>query len=278
MTDDQMHDESDKKPEKRARRGLLPGFTPSEKSEPDGDEIPKKEEEKKKKKLSRLWKKKDPAVTGRNYSLARKEEVIQETRPRDTGVSSLPVFTAERYELALEGEPGEEHVEKPERDRRSLDDIRLALYGETMQAWRLLTDVRFRVMSMLPAISIVAFIPLVLVVGEDRWVTGGAAALAVLGLVLVQGLHFYEKRNDGLYNELISRAKRIEAELGVETGIMLGRPASTSRWVDHTRSTQMVFWSMKLAWVVVAVVLVVSVVVGPEVENTSGSLSIELPG
>ncbi|MET0326630.1 MAG: hypothetical protein ABW219_15540 [Ilumatobacteraceae bacterium] len=128
-----------------------------------------------------------------------------------------------------------------------------------MSAWRQLTDVRFRLMSMLPAISIVAFIPLLLVVeGSNPWISLVGLVFAVLGLGLTHGLHIYEQRNDGLYNDLISRARRIEAELGVDTGVMLGRPSSPSSSVSHGRATSWVYRCVKLAWLTVALALAVA--------------------
>jgi hypothetical protein len=82
----------------------------------------------------------------------------------------------------------------------------------------------------------------------------------VLGLSLAHGLNIYEQRNDGLYDHVITRARRIEAELGVETGLMLGRPAKPHKRVSHGRATRWVFGSVKGAWIVVAVVLLASVI------------------
>lgn len=166
-------------------------------------------------------------------------------RARDYRVSRLRVF-AEASDPAA----------------KNRDTVRLALYSEAMNGWRLLTDVRFRLMALLPAISIVAFLPLgAAVTVGNPWVSLVAFILSLLGLCITHGLHIYDERNDGLYNDMISRARRIEAELGVDTGIMLGRLKPVSPRVDHQRATNWVYRSVKTAWLVVSIALLASTVV-----------------
>ncbi len=200
-------------------------------------------------------------------------------RKREYGISELPIFRVDLAEVGTARDDGgdtgaangaRQRQEAGEIDalspaqpqQRDYDAIRLSLYAEAMNAWRQLTDVRFRLMSLLPAISIVAFVPLLLVIqGRNPFLTLSGLVLALLGLGLTHGLHIYESRNEGLYNDLISRARRIEAELGVDTGVMLGRPAPPSPWVNHGRATQWVYRCVKLAWLTVATVLAVATVV-----------------
>ena len=201
-------------------------------------------------------------------------------RKRDYGVSRLPVFLDAPDETATTGSPardGRPGTSRPHDDQesgradllspgqpqqRDYDEIRLALYSEAMSAWRQLTDVRFRLMGLLPAISIVAFVPLLLVVARGNpFLALTGLALALLGLGVTHGLHIYQERNDEIYGDLISRARRIEAELGVDTGIMLGRLAPQRPWVSHGRGTQWVYRCVKLAWLTVATVLATATVV-----------------
>lgn len=181
---------------------------------------------------------------------------------RETGVSLLPVLRESAREQGSQASATDPMRTKSE------DEIRTVLYAEAMHAWRQLTDVRFRLMAMLPALSIVAFVPLVLLAAsaDSRAIIAGIL-LALLGLCVTHGLHIYEQRNDGLYNNLISRARRIEAELGVATGVMLGRPSQPHRRVSHGRATRWVFGSVKLAWIVVVAMLVSTLVA----EATGGS-------
>ena len=168
----------------------------------------------------------------------------QYLRRRRYGASGLPTMAEQRPP----GEPGD----------KTADDVRFLLYGEVMSSWRTLTGARFRLMNLLPAVSIVGLVPLVLITGDEGLLLpAGGVVLALLGLALTHGLHIYEARNDGLYDDLISRARRIEYELGVETGIMRGRLEAHHDRVSHGRATAWVFGSVKLAWCVVAVVLAI---------------------
>lgn len=169
---------------------------------------------------------------------------LQYLRRRGYYPSGLPTLDESRFRFTA--------------PRKSADEIRFLLYGEAMSSWRALTDVRFRLMNLLPAISIVAIIPLVALVGDRGYLLpAGGIALALLGLTLTHGLHIYDTRNDQLYGDLISRARRIEYELGVETGIMRGRLEATHPRVSHGRATKWVFASIKAAWCLVAVVLAI---------------------
>lgn len=122
-------------------------------------------------------------------------------RRREYTVSALPLFSEERIEAAEASDAATDQEQ-----HHSLDAVRLALYGEAMASWRMLTDVRFRLFNMLPAISIVAFVPLLLAATQAWEVRAAGLVLALLGLGLSHGLHIYEQRNDGLYNDLIARA------------------------------------------------------------------------
>ena len=215
--------------------------------------------------LIRKWDKpaKELTETGLNVTPSG-EKRRQYKRKREIEISSLPIFT----------EAGIKQESTPTRDA-----VRLALYGEAMSTWRTLTDVRFRLLSLLPAVSIVAFVPLILVVGTDEpWVAIAGVLLAVLGLSVTHGLHIYEQRNDGLYDDVISRARRIEAELGIETGLMLGRLAKPHARVSHGRATTWVFRSVKAAWLVVAVVLAVSALLAVGNDTNDGPTRVQLVG
>lgn len=177
-----------------------------------------------------------------------------------TSWSSAPHPKDRRYAVSARPVIPDDSQTRANADK-SADEVRFLLYGEVMNQWRQLTDVRFRLMSMLPAVSIVAFIPLLLLVGEDDWLPLAAGvALAALGLSLTHGLHLYERRNDGLYDDLISRARRLEHELGVETGIAKGRLEPPTDRIKHGPATRWVFVSVKTAWLVVMATLTIALV------------------
>jgi hypothetical protein len=102
-----------------------------------------------------------------------------------------------------------------------MDERREALqkeYSEVCQNFRLLTDIRFRLLAFLPIATAVAVV-----------LTNGSAAapplgLSLFGLVVTLGLVTYNMRNDQLYNELVGRAAAIERNLGLPDGGFAHRP------------------------------------------------------
>jgi hypothetical protein len=102
-----------------------------------------------------------------------------------------------------------------------MDERREALlkeYSEVCQNFRLLTDIRFKLLAVLPIATAVAV----------ALKTGSATApwlgLSLFGLVVTLGLVTYNMRNDQLYNELVGRAAAIERSLGLPDGGFAQRP------------------------------------------------------
>jgi hypothetical protein len=127
--------------------------------------------------------------------------------------------------------------------------VLLAVYDQVGASWRMLTDVRFKLMALLPPIAAVALIAVVAQAGPfeglNKWVRVG---LAAFGLLATVGLWVYDQRNDELYDDLISRGRRLEFELGVHTGVFLGRPGSQRRGVNHGMATRIVYGVVMSAW------------------------------
>jgi hypothetical protein len=132
-------------------------------------------------------------------------------------------------------------------------EVRLAVYGQICDSWRMLTDVRFKLLALVPSLSAVG---LALTVGSSRlfngsWETRLAAAL--FGLAVSGGLWMYDRRNNELYNDLISRGRRVEGELGVDTGVFRGRPNPVRQVISHSPATTLVYGAVFAAWVSAAV-------------------------
>jgi hypothetical protein len=161
---------------------------------------------------------------------------------RAYGVSRLPLF---REELP------------PEVAR----EIRLRLYSEACSSWRMLTDVRFKLLGAVPAVTGAALYGLFALNAGGTGITRGLACLAGLGVTL--GLVIYNRRNDGLYDDLISRARRIEHELGVYTGMFLGRKTPPTALVQHNVATWLIYGVALLAWAAAAVFFLA----GPTIET-----------
>lgn len=122
-------------------------------------------------------------------------------------------------------------------------ELLLALYGEVCASWRMLTDVRFKLLGFLPVLSGAGILTL-----RDAVPGWPRVALAALGLAVVVGLTIYDERNSELYNDLISRARKIEEELGFDTGQFRGRVDPKSKGINHSNGTRLVYGASLAAW------------------------------
>ncbi|MEM9231899.1 MAG: hypothetical protein AAGB10_20080 [Pseudomonadota bacterium] len=153
--------------------------------------------------------------------------------------------------------PGSRHRASP-KDYHVLKDIGtvpsaadrallLHLYDEVGTQWRDLHAMRFKLLGLLPLVSVGLFsFGAATVDNLPRAL--GAALVAGLGLLVTQGLHVYDRRNSELYDDLISRGRRIEAELGIDVGVYRGRKRPARSGINHGVATGTIYWSVKLAW------------------------------
>lgn len=156
--------------------------------------------------------------------------LIEARKNRHYGVSKLPVMRGDAVKS--------EHQE-----------VLLSLYGEICSSWRLLTDVRFKLLGLVPTASVVVLIALL----SRNQPTEGLSrisqlAVIVFGFCITLGLTIYDRRNSQLYNDLISRGRRIEHELGIDTGHFLGRPEPTDKLVNHSNATNLIYLTALLGW------------------------------
>jgi hypothetical protein len=133
-------------------------------------------------------------------------------------------------------------------------DILLKVYEEICGNWRMLTDVRFKLLALLPTVAGIALVAIVSTGGPLKDLTAAPrVGLAVFGLLITLGLFVYETRNNELYDDLISRARRAEYELGVHTGAFLGRagtrPGLSGRVVRHGTAMSLVYGTVTIAWI-----------------------------
>lgn len=129
------------------------------------------------------------------------------------------------------------------------------LYAEVCSSWRALVDVRFKLLGLVPAVSAIALGTLLprRPAGEELEAAPGLA-IAAFGFLVTFALFLYDQRNSQLHDELISRGRRIEYELGVAIGQFRGRPGSW-RIVKHDTATLIVYGATLAAWIVAGVVL-----------------------
>jgi len=90
-------------------------------------------------------------------------------------------------------------------------------YGEVSSNFRLLTDIRFKLLAFLPIATAAA------AALKDKSLGVPGFVLSVFGLAVTIGLVIYNTRNDQLYNDLIGRAAEIERNLGLPEGAFANR-------------------------------------------------------
>lgn len=131
-----------------------------------------------------------------------------------------------------------------------MDDYRrealLKEYGEVSSNFRLLTDIRFKLLAFLPIAAAAG----ATLKGETVGDTG--FALLLFGLVTTIGLVTYNARNDQLYDTLVRRAASIERSLGLSDGAFANRPRSWLKvygWkVDHRTGVNTIYSASIALW------------------------------
>ena len=133
----------------------------------------------------------------------------------------------------------------PAQDR---DDAALKMdYEQTLATWRMLVDLRFRLLAFVPAIAGV------LVALGGRSPSATSALVALLGLAALFGIIMYDLRNSQFHDAAIHRAKELEKALtlyqlsdkGTAGGLMNERPRDRYRLVGvevwHDRALFVVY-------------------------------------
>jgi hypothetical protein len=128
-------------------------------------------------------------------------------------------------------------------------DALLKEYGEVSSAFRMLTDIRFRLLALLPIGAAAAAVIL------NRSGAGmPTLALDMFGLVVTFGLATYNTRNDQLYDTLIARAAAIERLVGLPDGAFANRPRPwlslfDGAWgVDHRTAISTIYTASSALW------------------------------
>jgi hypothetical protein len=104
-------------------------------------------------------------------------------------------------------------------------------YEQTLATWRMLVDLRFRLLAFVPAVAGV------LVALGGRSPSATSALVAALGLAALFGIIMYDLRNSQFHDAAIHRAKELEKALalyllsdkGADGGLMNERPRDRYR-------------------------------------------------
>ena len=97
-------------------------------------------------------------------------------------------------------------------------------YEQVNSNFRVLTDIRFKLLALLPIAAAVAIL-----LRDDYNVVVGWV-FSCFGLLVTAGIATYNERNDQLYDELIGRAATIERSLGLPDGSFNHRPRP---WLEY---------------------------------------------
>jgi hypothetical protein len=146
-------------------------------------------------------------------------------------------------------------------------DLLFKLYEETSANWRQLTEVRFHLLALVPAVSILLVATVLSEEGPAKGLSVlGKVAIAAFGLMVTLGLLIYDLRNSQFYDDLISRGRKIEEELGVHTAIFAGRlkPKPSCPWIKHGLATSIIYGSSLVAWIGAAAMIITTSQIGPK--------------
>lgn len=132
-----------------------------------------------------------------------------------------------------------------------IHDPRIDEYQQVGSQFRALTDIRFKLIGFLP----VGTIATVVVANSSQLVS--EQAVATFGLLVTLCLATYNKRNDQLYNAIVSRAAQLERELGLVHGSFSQRPTpwlSFGPWkVEHGWPVGFIYAASAAVWTYVLV-------------------------
>jgi hypothetical protein len=120
------------------------------------------------------------------------------------------------------------------------DQARLRLeYEQTSQFMRTLTDIRFRLMAIVPVFAGIS-------VGFFGHPQPAAELLGVgvLGLVATLGIYIDERRNMEVYAAAVARARQLERELGLQSGQLVSHELGLAL----VYSAALAGWSYLVGW------------------------------
>ena len=133
-------------------------------------------------------------------------------------------------------------------------EISKAIYSEVNSNYRHLASVRFKLLGFVPAVTIIAWVQLI----TNIPITSLSMALVgvvigLIGLRVTYGIKIYDQRNDDLYDDLISRGRKIEEEWGIHTGIFRGRLTGfkedfLKKKINHGRGLSLIYTSVYYGW------------------------------
>jgi hypothetical protein len=146
-------------------------------------------------------------------------------------------------------------TERSASTQKAVEDARrevlLKEYAEVGSTFRMLTDIRFKLLTLIPITAGAA--SLVLARAPDI----ASFAFSLFGLVVTLGLVTYKTRNDQLYDTLVGRAAALERQLGDPDGAFANRPqpwlhftiVGKTKWsVEHRTAIASIYFASVGLW------------------------------
>jgi hypothetical protein len=159
--------------------------------------------------------------------------------------------------------------------RPTTEDRRVALlaeYAEVNNNFRLLTNIRFKLLAFLPIApaAVLAGITVSASGVPSQAVEARAFALGLFGIVVTVGIATYNARNDQIYLWHVDRAATIERELGLPDGSFSNRPnawfeigSRKRRWhVGHVSSVTVIYTSSFTLWLLLCLLAIAQIAHG----------------
>ena len=138
----------------------------------------------------------------------------------------------------------------PEETRQKL----IAEYTEVNQNFRMLADIRFKLLALIPTLGGVAiFLLSRMQQSEPESGHGLLLLISGLGFLATLGVTFYDQRNSELYNALSGRAAKLEKELRLDGSQFANRPDRgrylfTSIQLGHDTGLALIYGAVLGAW------------------------------
>lgn len=133
--------------------------------------------------------------------------------------------------------------------------ILLSLYGEVCNNFRMLTDVRFKLLGLVPTVSVAVLISLLSQKPDEGLSPSSQIFISGFGLLITIGIGIYDQRNTKLYIDLIRRGHRIEEELGIDTGQFRGR-LDSHFLINHKIAILIIYLTAVGGWLSVLVLAI----------------------
>jgi hypothetical protein len=130
----------------------------------------------------------------------------------------------------------------------------IAEYTEVNQNFRMLADIRFKLLAIIPTLGGVAiFLLSRMQQSEPKLGYSLLFLISGLGLLTTLGVVFYDQRNSELYNALDGRAKELEKDLKLYGGQFTHRPRRNrylfrSVELGHDSGLALIYGTVLGAW------------------------------